>query len=802
MISRGSRSCFEVDRSGVGGVVQLLQSSPSGLCVAARFSAPTSAYRWLSGVSGDGVLNVLTSTADSFVPDASRPLLSLAVSLTLHHSGSPPGDVADRAPLADAPASVIDGQSQETKTSCGGDSLVGCTADGSASSPLSAAAARGGIVGRSRPCWSSRPARFETSTVSRASRRPRPLSGGAESVRRCLDGSPASAGVRHVEGDGGSQVRLSSPPRVKRARLCEEGGPSAARNPISVTPDGFGPTFAFGTVHRMMDESLAAWEKADIDEALRRDADLRVQPRAAVKSAGGANLCDTVEVAAREPGGGCYVGAQDLSTSAEAVARHGVASNGDGDRRGGGRRPVTGSISQMAADQSWTAVYARLFERSQSTFVSGGPGVGKTSFLRGFVPFLRRRVPAANAVVVVAPTGSAAKTAKGVTYHFFFGFVKDYKMQLPDPVQEAARLLALERWKPIARRLSKVEVLLLDEVSMVPADNMDVMYELLRQSRRPSAPPFSIYVFGDFLQLSPPDGKMDFTAKCWLPLFADAFLELTHVFRQDQPAFVAALHDARYGRCTAAVDKLVGECTVSDEQYKALECTVLHLMPRHDDVRAHNSRCLSRLCPGERPRDFTAFDSVKVDPDRVDRGRLPDVSAVSPQYRDAALLECVAPRVVQHCRQARVMLIANHVLGLGLFHGSIGRLVDYDDADGTPVVRFENHDVTPGVRSVKGVRDAGPDWVEVLFPPVDFEARLFSVSGCLAVRRQVPFVLGWAITVHRSQSLTLSEAVLDVGEAFGAGMVLAAMSRVWPTRGACMCGLFVGVVCWLIQRRY
>lgn len=63
-------------------------------------------------------------------------------------------------------------------------------------------------------------------------------------------------------------------------------------------------------------------------------------------------------------------------------------------------------------------------------------------------------------------------------------------------------------------------------------------------------------------------------------------------------------------------------------------------------------------------------------------------------------------------------------------------------------------------------------------PPVDFDARVLYHPGVAGVRRQVPFVLWWSITVHRSQSSTLSEAVLDVGQAFGAGMVLAAMSRV------------------------
>lgn len=155
-----------------------------------------------------------------------------------------------------------------------------------------------------------------------------------------------------------------------------------------------------------------------------------------------------------------------------------------------------------------------------------------------------------------------------------------------------------------------------------------------------------------------------------------------------------------------------------------------------------------------------------------------DLSRVSEHSRNAALVDCVAPRSVQHTLGARVMLINNQYLALGLYHGSIGRVSSYKD-DGTPVVRFDHHALPNGSgRGMHGVHDAGEDWLEVEYPPVAFEARLMAHPGAVAVRRQVPFVLGWGITVHRSQSLSLSDAVLDIGQAFGPGMVNAAISRV------------------------
>lgn len=76
------------------------------------------------------------------------------------------------------------------------------------------------------------------------------------------------------------------------------------------------------------------------------------------------------------------------------------------------------------------------------------------------------------------------------------------------------------------------------------------------------------------------------------PLLAVAaragFVELTRVHRKDQPDFIAAIHDARFGRCTKAVQSLMDERSVTDEAYEELQYKVLHIMPRHEDVYSHN----------------------------------------------------------------------------------------------------------------------------------------------------------------------------------------------------------------------
>jgi len=396
--------------------------------------------------------------------------------------------------------------------------------------------------------------------------------------------------------------------------------------------------------------------------------------------------------------------------------------------------------------------------------------------------FLRKRYTLEGEVVVLAPTGTSAKTADGVTYHSFFGFVRDYEPS-GDPVAEAARLLSTRRYSPIKARLKTVRAVLLDEVSLVGANKLNVMHELLCQSRSDSARPCLWYAFGDFFQLGPvKGGGMAFTASCWSKLFGDAFLDLPGAFRQSDPGFVRAVRDARVGNASTAVRRLVDECWVDGAKYEAMKTDVFHLMPRHKDVLAHNRSCLKALTAGrQQPGVYEAVDSVTVDPDRDASLAQPSLDAVTHRSLMASLADCVAPAAVQHCLHARVMMTSNYRKLLGVCHGSVGIISSYQD-DGTAVVRLENHVLPKGIqRGSFGLLDAGDTWMEVACPPIQFFARVYSCPGALAVRKQVPFVLGWASTIHMSQSLSISRAVLDLGECFEAGMVQTAISRV-PTK--------------------
>lgn len=612
-----------------------------------------------------------------------------------------------------------------------------------------------------------------------------------------------------------STSRCTCGAAASKTRFSTDGGVGAARNPAGGPKEDSRSVFSRANISHIVAEGALAWQQYDSDAALaaslqsaevqRRSsasplmATVFPSGRACTSWAGSAATSGGVDP--RVPGGGGSLVAAGLLASqraevpAPALGQLGVAamspvsetplSTGAG---AGGRTPIDcpsspvagpGLLGSLASAGQWQDVIERLAGGRQGLFVTGGPGVGKSTFLRGLHKTLCARWPLPGQVVIVAPTGSAAKTANGQTYHSFFGFPRDYRVQQKDPVEEASRFIKEERFRPMARRLAQVRAVLLDEVSMVAADKFDVMIELLRQSRPVTSAACMVFCFGDFLQLGPiGGGAMAFTSRSWGLLYGTSMLELAQVHRQSDAGFVQAIGDARFGRCTTAVSTLMRERAVTDQEYEALRSSVLHLMPRHEDVERHNAECLAELCGASKPKEFVAVDTVEQDKDRD--VSLPPVhlSRVTEHSRSAALVDCVAPRVVLHCLGARVMLTSNLYLALGLYHGSIGCIASYL-ADGTPVVRFEHHTLPSGVgRGVHGVHDAGDDWLEVECPPVPFEARILSCSGAVAVRRQVPFALGWGITVHRSQSLSLSEAVLDIAQAFGAGMVNAAISRV------------------------
>jgi len=752
VVTQSSSCCFGIDAVGVASALAMVRDPALGACVLHGFSSAALAWRWLASDAGRNLLDVIRWPVEDNAALATPARASLCSS----RYGSPARLLSAR--------------------STAGAAAAPNKAAGAIKEPLAKPRMPDvEIVNSSCASWSGE------------------SDGGAfppEAVRASLLG-------KRVMAPGGTVALPSTSPSASRevgARTSSVASPErrvATEGPIAELELTGGSPVKRRRLPVVAQEA-PSWPRSSRSTSASA-------PQSQWTASDASDLLD----AARHmvtPSARAYFGQRPTLPAADPAGRpqqHGR--HGPSTRRLGGRaglRPAStrceddrvngsllspdgvGPIGLLAGAGRWDDVCEQLFARVNSAFISGGPGAGKSTMLRRLQVFLRQRYPEEGDVVVLAPTGTAAKTAGGMTYHSFFGFVRDYNPVRLDPSVEAARLLRTDRFRPIKTRLGRVRAVLLDEVSLVGADKLGIMHELLCQSRSDSARPCLWFAFGDFLQLGPVKGAMAFTAPCWRQLFGDSFLDLPGSFRQSDPGFIRAVRDARAGKCSDAVQALVKECWVDGSKYERMKYKILHLMPHHKGVLAHNRACLQRLTSGTDPAVFSAVDDVEEDPDRDASLPRPVLAAVSETSRRAALVDCVAPAAVPHCVHARVIINNNRRKAMGIFHGSVGFISSYTD-DGIPIVRLDNHKLPSGVeRESAGVHDAGDDWIEVACPPVKFTARILAYPGALAVRLQVPFVLGWATTIHMSQSLSISRAVLDLADCFEAGMVQTALSRV------------------------
>jgi len=813
------RSCFQLDEAGLAAALSLVRNGGVGPCVFHWFPTDALAWRWLTGSAGRTLLEVVSwgsgadaaATATEGVKDAldrRQPV----VSATAGHTPTatlPEGDdpVVGLHPGAVTSPSVGQARSRRAIPR--------------------APAAVGGLSFKCLPPATASPSRGGGGMSSRRSGMCSAL--GKRSIRQARhpgaaanDGHPKQGGSSVRSGsafDGAAATKAVAFPTFSKKlkpSAPKDMAPGTALNPRHSSRKPWSGMLSMSEISKMMETHAQEWTAATKEaqgttpgtpaasgakSSLAPTAP-NVEVRGALRTGGvvaeqrcgqstkGA-LFDSLEASPVTPPGGSSLrdrpsppmSASSLckeQSSPDVVVIEEDAGQYTSDEkvRHASSPRLPGPLGLLANGGRWGELGDALWARGRSTFVSGGPGTGTSTLLRHFRERLLKVLQAPGEVVVVAPTGTSAKTAQGMTLHFFFGFVKDYEPALDEPAAEAARLLRTPRFAPIKDRLRKVRVLLLDEISLVAAEKLDVLYEMLNQVRSLASSPCIIFAFGDFLQLQPVVGNIACKAACWPTLFGGSLLNLTVVHRQHQPDCVAALRDARNGVCSPAVLTLMKDRAVNGAAYTALQDRVLHLVPLTKDVHKHNSGCLARLHLRDRPATYKAVDSVAVDRDRDGQVVEPNVDNASVYAMRAALSDCVAPSSVAHGLHAQVMLVDNRRKELGLTHGSIGSITSYNLA-GTAVVRFEDNPPPPGPWPTElGVVNAGETWVEVECPPVDFTARILSSPGTLAVRRQVPFVLGWAIIIHMAKSLTLSEAVLDLNMSLKAGMVNSAVSRV------------------------
>lgn len=392
-----------------------------------------------------------------------------------------------------------------------------------------------------------------------------------------------------------------------------------------------------------------------------------------------------------------------------------------------------------------------------SVFLTGKAGTGKTTFLRK----LKERTP--KRMVILAPTGVAAINAGGQTIHSFFQLPFGPIIPGEAPRSGQSRYRMSQEKKNIIRTL---DLLVIDEISMVRCDLLDAIDYEMRKYRDHYRPfgGVQLLLIGDLQQLSPVAGDKEWAILQHLydtPYFFGSkslaqidyvTVELQHIYRQQDTAFINLLAKIRDGRLDADAMHLLTDRYIPQFVPPAHEDWI-RLTTHNRTAQQYNESMLRDL-----PYDEVSF-SAKV------CGNFPETNYPA----DYELTLKVG---------AQVMFIKNDPSGNSAYYNgkigivsSIERTIEGTDAlihvfckeDGSNII------LQPVV------------WENVKYT-LDPDTKLIreEVEGTF---RQYPLRLAWAITVHKSQGLTFDHAVLDVNHAFTHGQVYVALSRCRTLQG-------------------
>ncbi|KAK3513386.1 hypothetical protein QTP70_014213 [Hemibagrus guttatus] len=402
------------------------------------------------------------------------------------------------------------------------------------------------------------------------------------------------------------------------------------------------------------------------------------------------------------------------------------------------KKPVlTLPVAQKLSKEQMAVLNAVL--SGKNVFFTGSAGTGKSFLLKRIVGSLPPK-----STYATASTGVAACHIGGTTLHSFAG-IGSGSAPLEQCLELAQRPGVLQHW-------TSCKHLIIDEISMVEAKFFDKLESIARhvdrrRSIRRSSEPFGgiqLIVCGDFLQLPPvTKGKEKvsfcFQARSWRKCI-HVNMELTEVRRQTDRTFISLLQAIRLGRITEEVTSRLLKSARNPIERDGIVAT--RLCTHKDDVELTNENKLQQL-----PGPLHVFEALDSDPMLVKT-----IDAQSP---------------VGHTLQlkvgAQVMLTKNLDVQRGLVNGARGVVVDFLPGNqGLPRVRF----LCGAVEVMKRER-----WT--------FKA----AGGVYLSRQQLPLKLAWAISIHKSQGMTLDCVEISLARVFESGQAYVALSRASSLEG-------------------
>ena len=388
-----------------------------------------------------------------------------------------------------------------------------------------------------------------------------------------------------------------------------------------------------------------------------------------------------------------------------------------------------------------------ILKTGANVYLTGEPGSGKTHTINEFIAWLRS---AGIEPSVTAATGIAATHVGGMTLHSWSGIGIAERLSRADVDRIAGK-------EHVAKRLQKAKVLIIEEISMLSSTTFEMADAVCREVRRVDAPfgGLTVVLVGDFFQLPPVSKSREvefaYTSKIWRDLNLITCY-LTEQYRQDDMEFLGVLSAIRSG-----------------------EVEEIH----------HEQLALRKISPSHLPGigEIPKLFSHNADVDRINAEELAKLKGAIKRFRmsskgkdslvEGLMRGCLSPEVLELKEGAAVMFTKNSPQGR-FVNGTLGVVVGFD-AEGLPIVKTHSPSTSSGHR------------LRVTAEPMEWQ--LEEQGKVRASISQIPLRLSYAMTVHKSQGMSMDAAIIDLSKAFEYGQGYVALSRVRQLSGVHLLGL-------------
>lgn len=377
-------------------------------------------------------------------------------------------------------------------------------------------------------------------------------------------------------------------------------------------------------------------------------------------------------------------------------------------------------------------IYKAITGEGRNVCISGPAGTGK-SFL---AKQIAEMIPG---TVKTASTGTAACNVGGVTIHSFAGISTHSDPRYVEEMKKNKK-----KWAELQGKLRETKLLILDEASMIRRDTFELIDLVFRGATGKDSEPFGgiqLVIIADFLQLPPIVKKEEGFERPFIfqsPIWSEArfqLFQLTEIHRQDDPTFIHALHEIRQGTCSPETEALF------------------------------LSRVDAELAPGIEPTRFVPLNAMadEINANRISALPGPEKLFIARVWGENSGLKrqiaesCIAPTELRLKVGAQVLVLKNDTDCARFINGSMARVLDLTDDNVT--VRIEK------------------TGTEVVFSRHEWSMKDIT-DAPLASFRQIPLKPAYAVTIHKSQGMTLENADVDCKGMFAPGQLYVGLSRV------------------------